>query len=131
MTWPLRGPRAAPGDVPHLGPARVNVHVLDMTGSPWEGTPGAVLAGRGGRRHHRAMTGTPEGARRPRRPAMLDPAAADALPGGYDPAMRNEIAHTTAAALVHRGRANTDPEVVARLVSLVEREASTWSPRCG
>src|SRR4029079_12949147 len=52
--------------------------------------------------------------------------------GGYDPALRNEAAHTTAAALVHQGRANTDPEVVARLVSLVEREgldvvAALWS----
>ena len=63
---------------------------------------------------------------------MLDPAQADELPGGYDPALRNEAAHTTAAALVHQGRANTDPEVVARLVSLVEREgldvvAALWS----
>ncbi len=63
---------------------------------------------------------------------MLDPAAADELPGGYDPALRNDAAHTTAAALVHQGRANTDPEVVARLVSLVETEgldvvAALWS----
>ena len=63
---------------------------------------------------------------------MLDPVQAEELPGGYDPAMRNEAAHTTAAALVHQGRANTDPEVVARLVSLVEREgldvvAALWS----
>ena len=63
---------------------------------------------------------------------MLDPAQAEELPGGYDPALRNEAAHTTAAALVHQGRANTDPEVVARLVSLVEREgldvvAALWS----
>ena len=77
------------------------------------------------------MDGT-GGAKRPRRPAMLDPAQAEELPGGYDPALRNEAAHTTAAALVHQGRANTDPEVVARLVSLVEREgldvvAALWS----
>ncbi|WP_028045182.1 hypothetical protein [Cellulomonas sp. URHE0023] len=63
---------------------------------------------------------------------MLDPAAAGELPGGYDPATRNEIAHTTAAALVRHGRANTDPDVVARLVSLVENEgldvvAGLWS----
>ena len=63
---------------------------------------------------------------------MLDPVQAQELPGGYDPALRNEAAHTTAAALVHQGRANTDPEVVARLVSLVEREgldvvAALWS----
>lgn len=77
------------------------------------------------------MDGT-GGTKRPRRPAMLDPAQAEELPGGYDPALRNEAAHTTAAALVHQGRANTDPEVVARLVSLVEREgldvvAALWS----
>jgi len=77
------------------------------------------------------MDGT-GGAKRPRRPAMLDPAQAEELPGGYDPALRNEAAHTTAAALVHQGRANTDPDVVARLVSLVEREgldvvAALWS----
>ena len=77
------------------------------------------------------MTDTGE-PRRPRRPAMLDPAQADALPGALDPALRDEVAHTTAAALVHQGRANADPEVVARLVALVETEgldvvAELWS----
>jgi hypothetical protein len=57
-----------------------------------------------------------------RRPAMLDPAAADQIPGDIDPALRGEIAHTTAGALVHRGRASEDPQVVARLVALVETE---------
>lgn len=70
--------------------------------------------------------------RRPRRPAMLDPQAADELPGDMDPALRAEIAHTTASALVHQGRATEDPEVVARLVALVETEgldvvAALWS----
>ncbi len=70
--------------------------------------------------------------RRPRRPAMLDPQAADELPGELDPALRAEVAHTTAAALVHQGRANQDPQVVARLVALVETEgldvvAGLWS----
>ncbi len=70
--------------------------------------------------------------RRPRRPAMLDPQEADELPGALDPALRNEIAHTTAAALVHQGRATADPEVVARLVALVETEgldvvAALWA----
>ena len=60
--------------------------------------------------------------RRPRRPAMLDPRAADELPGDLDPALRQEVAHTTANALVHGGRAAEDPEVVARLVRLVEAE---------
>ncbi|UJP41869.1 hypothetical protein [Cellulomonas palmilytica] len=63
---------------------------------------------------------------------MLDPQAADELPGELDPALRDEIAHTTAAALVHQGRATEDPQVVARLVALVETEgldvvAGLWS----
>ena len=70
--------------------------------------------------------------RRPRRPAMLDPRAADELPGDLDPALRSEVAHTTAHALVHQGRAAEDPEVVERLVRLVEAEgldtvASLWA----
>ena len=70
--------------------------------------------------------------RRPRRPASLDPVAAEALPGGIDPATRSQVAHTTAAAIVHQGRANADPDVVARLVALVETEgldvvAALWS----
>ena len=60
--------------------------------------------------------------RRPRRPAMLDPRAADELPGDLNPALRSEVAHTTANALVHQGRAAEDPEVVERLVRLVEAE---------
>lgn len=57
-----------------------------------------------------------------RRPAMLDPRAAEEIPGDLDPALRGEVAHTTANALVHGGRAAEDPEVVARLVGLVEAE---------
>jgi len=53
---------------------------------------------------------------------MLDPRAADELPGELDPALRGEIAHTTAQAIVHRGRATEDPEVVGRLIRLVEVE---------
>lgn len=70
--------------------------------------------------------------RTPRRPAMLDPRAADELPGDLDPALRSEVAHTTAHAIVHQGRAAEDPVVVARLVSLVEAEgldtvAAMWA----
>ncbi|ROS31674.1 hypothetical protein EDF34_1337 [Cellulomonas sp. PhB150] len=70
--------------------------------------------------------------RRPRRPAMLDPVQAEELPGGLDPAVRSQVAHTTAAALVHHGRANEDPDVLARLIALVETEgldvvAALWS----
>jgi hypothetical protein len=53
---------------------------------------------------------------------MLDAKAADELQGDIDPAVRSELAHTTAAALVHRARAIDDPEVVERLVRLVEAE---------
>jgi len=63
---------------------------------------------------------------------MLDPRAADDLPGDSDPALRSEIAHTTAGAIVHRARASEDPEVVERLVRLVEAEgldelAALWA----
>ncbi|HUX71349.1 MAG TPA: hypothetical protein VMV41_12605, partial [Cellulomonadaceae bacterium] len=63
---------------------------------------------------------------------MLDPKQADELPGDMDPALRSEIAHTTAAAIVHQGRASDDPDLVARLVTLVEAEgldvvAAMWA----
>lgn len=67
-------------------------------------------------------SGAGPAARPPRRPAMLDPRDADQIPGDLDPALRGEIAHTTAAAIVHRARAAEDPDVVARLVHLVETE---------
>lgn len=84
------------------------------------GTGGATTGGAagGGRRHHR--------------PLVVDPAVADELPGELDPALRDEIAHTTANALVRHGRATEDPQVVARLVALVETEgldvvAAMWA----
>lgn len=63
---------------------------------------------------------------------MLDPQTAEQIPGSLDPALRDEVAHTTARAVVHRARAAEDPEVVDRLVRLVEREgldvvAALWS----
>lgn len=70
--------------------------------------------------------------RRPRRPAMLPPDQADKIPSGVDPAQRSEMAHTTARAIVSQGRETDDPEIVARLVRLVEIEglevvADMWS----
>lgn len=71
--------------------------------------------------------------RRPRRPAMLDPAQADAIVGDVDPALLSEAAHTTAAAVVRGGREGADdPALVARLVALVDDEgldtiAALWS----
>lgn len=78
------------------------------------------------------LTGGPAGRLKPRRPAMLDPRAAEDIPGSVDPALRGEIAHTTAAAIVHQARAKEDPEVVERLVRLVEHEgldvvAALWA----
>jgi hypothetical protein len=63
---------------------------------------------------------------------MLDPRATDRLPGDLDPTRRAEVAHATAAALVHRGRATQDAGVHLRLVGLVEAEgldtiAALWS----
>ena len=63
---------------------------------------------------------------------MLDPREAEELPGGVDPALRSELAHTTAEAIVRGGRANADPELLERLVTLVDREglevvAALWA----
>lgn len=57
---------------------------------------------------------------RPRRPAFRDPAALEALARPSDPIAALHAAHETAAALLHAGRAATDPEVTARLVALVD-----------
>jgi len=71
--------------------------------------------------------------RRFRRPAMLSPDQADEIVGDIDPAVRSEAAHTTASAIVHRGRAaSDDPELVERLVHLVDTEgldtvATLWA----
>lgn len=73
--------------------------------------------------------------RRPRRPAMFDPAALDAqTASSVDPAEVSEIAHETAAVLVGRGRAADDPELTRRLVSLVDElgmgtVAELWADR--
>lgn len=58
----------------------------------------------------------------PRRPAMLDPRDAETISGELDPALRDEVAHATARILVDRARDAADPQVVDRLVRLVERE---------
>lgn len=46
----------------------------------------------------------------------------ESIPAGPDPAALEEIAHLTADVVVHRGRAEADPEVLERLVTLVDRE---------
>lgn len=68
-----------------------------------------------------------------RRPAMLSTERAELLPGEPDPAERNDLAHTTATALVTGGRAGADDaDLQRRLVRLVEVEgldmlAQLWS----
>ncbi len=67
-----------------------------------------------------------------RRPAMLDMEAADLIEGDIDPADRALIAHETAAAIVNQARELRHPELVARLVALVDEEgidtvAMLWS----
>jgi hypothetical protein len=64
---------------------------------------------------------------------MLDARRAEELVGDVDPALLSEAAHTSAGALVHGGRLRSeDPDLVARLVALVDDEgldaiASLWS----
>ncbi len=53
---------------------------------------------------------------------MLDPYQAEQVAGEGDLTLRGEVAHTTARALVHGGRASEDPDVHERLLRLVEAE---------
>ncbi|HEX5568606.1 MAG TPA: hypothetical protein VFY14_17055 [Streptomyces sp.] len=84
------------------------------------------------------MSDTSSGRPAPRRPSYLAPASLDAQAGAgeLDPARVTEAAHETAAVIVGTGRAARDPEVTARLVSLVEElglstVAELWADRPG
>lgn len=71
---------------------------------------------------------------RPRRPSYRAPGALEALGEASDPIARQEAAHETAAVLVRAGRAATDPDVLARLVSLTDEIGldtltELWAPR--
>lgn len=72
---------------------------------------------------------------RPRRPVLLDIQAFDAFSRAeLDPAVITQIAHETAAIVVHTGRARQDPELTRRLVRLVEEiglstVAELWAGR--
>ena len=86
---------------------------------------GSIISGRANGFTH---TGSP----RPSRPGQLSPGVVDGIAGGTDPSVVNEIAHETAAALLDRVHHQADPEVVARVLTLVEREgvdvvAELWS----
>jgi len=68
-----------------------------------------------------------------RRPAMLDPGVAAQIPGDIDPARRDEAGHLTAQIILRQTRTDADPEVVARLLRLVEEQgiealAMLWAP---
>ena len=60
------------------------------------------------------------GSSRPSRPAQLSPAVAEGLAGGLDPQAISEMSHLSAAALLDRVRHSEDPEVVRRVLTLVE-----------
>nr|WP_291527403.1 hypothetical protein [Bifidobacterium sp. UBA744] len=72
------------------------------------------------------------GASRPARPSQLDPAMVNQIAGGEDPERISELAHTTAASLLDRVHRTQDPQVVARVLTLVDTEgvdlvAELWS----
>ena len=70
----------------------------------------------------------------PRRPAFFSPSALEAHGPAYDPTEQIHVAHETALALVHAGRAAADPAVTGKLVALVDdiglaTLAELWSQR--
>ncbi|KAB7789940.1 hypothetical protein [Bifidobacterium leontopitheci] len=77
---------------------------------------------------------TPTGSPRPSRPGQIDPGIIDGIAGGADPSVVSEMSHASAAALLDRVRhdADTDPQIVQRVLTLVDREgvdliAELWS----
>lgn len=73
-----------------------------------------------------------QGQFQPRRPAMLDPQAADTIVGDTDPALASELAHTSAWALLGVGDEEFDAATVERLRSSIANEgvdaiAHMWS----
>ena len=69
---------------------------------------------------------------RPRRPALLGPAALSSAAGGIDPAERSRAAHTTAWLLVEGARSAGDREIAERVLHLADEHglellADLWS----
>jgi hypothetical protein len=67
-----------------------------------------------------------------RRPAPLFPARAEEIPGAPDPQLATDLGHESARALLDGVYGSTDPQVVHRVLHLVETEglddlASLWS----
>nr|WP_246043696.1 hypothetical protein [Rarobacter incanus] len=73
-------------------------------------------------RDNGAVNSSGKNGRRPRRPASLDWRDAEKIPGDPDPALRNDLAHMTANMIVHGARDSEDPDVVGRLIRLVDTE---------
>lgn len=72
------------------------------------------------------------GSARPSRPGQLDPALGDQLSGGIDPQEINEMSHISAASLLDRVHHTQDPQIVERVLTLVDHEgvdiiAELWS----
>lgn len=72
------------------------------------------------------------GASRPARPSQLDPALVNQIAGGVDPERLSELSHATAASLLDRVHHTQDPQVVQRVLTLVDVEgvdlvAELWS----
>lgn len=67
-------------------------------------------------------SGTGSGGRRHHRPKPFAPADFEPFASGVDPARVSEAGQLAAEALVNHGRANSDPEVTARLVKLADKE---------
>lgn len=94
-----------------------------MTSTP--GSPSVRAAGS-------AFASYRSGSARFTRPRQLDPSLLAQLDGGLDPQEVSQVAHATAAALLDHVRHTQDPQVVSRVLHLVEEEgldliAELWS----
>lgn len=81
---------------------------------------------------HPGFAPTRLGSSRPSRPAQLDPALTEKMAGGMDPEEISEMSHASASALLDRVHHTQDPQVVERVLTLVDREgvdiiAELWS----
>lgn len=79
-----------------------------------------------------AFSSARSGSNRPARPAQLDQAVADHLSGGMDPQQISELSHTSAASLLDRVHHTQDPQIVQRVLFLIDHEgidivAELWS----
>ncbi|MDO4913031.1 MAG: thymidine phosphorylase [Bifidobacteriaceae bacterium] len=79
-----------------------------------------------------SFTSALTGSKRPSRPTQLNGAFLDQLSNGLNPESLLEISHASAASLLHKVRQSEDPEIVQRVLTLVENEgidliAELWS----